>query len=52
MEAARPALGFVGVGAMGLPMARNLLRAGYPLTFCTRRDAAADELAAAGAEDL
>ena len=48
MDAMRPALGFVGVGAMGLPMARNLLRAGYALSFCTRRDAAADELVAAG----
>ena len=44
----RPRLGFVGVGAMGLPMARNLLRAGYELTFCTRRDAAANTLAEAG----
>ncbi len=44
----RPQLGFVGVGAMGLPMARNLLRAGFPLAFCTSRDAAAEELAATG----
>jgi 2-hydroxy-3-oxopropionate reductase len=48
MEAMRPALGYVGVGAMGLPMARNLLRAGYALSFCTRRDAVADELVAEG----
>ena len=26
-----PSLGFIGVGAMGGPMARHLLRAGYPL---------------------
>lgn len=44
----RPRLGFIGVGAMGLPMARNLLRAGYPLAFCTRRDAAAAVLTEAG----
>lgn len=41
-------LGFVGVGAMGLPMARNLLGAGFPLAFCTRRDAAAADLLAVG----
>jgi len=48
MTATLPRLGFIGVGAMGLPMARNLLRAGYPLAFCTRRDAAAEALGAAG----
>ena len=48
MTATLPRLGFIGVGAMGLPMARNLLRAGYSLTFCTRRDAAAEALGAAG----
>ncbi len=30
-------LGFIGLGAMGAPMARNLLRAGYPLTAHARR---------------
>jgi 3-hydroxyisobutyrate dehydrogenase-like beta-hydroxyacid dehydrogenase len=45
-------LGFIGVGAMGLPMGRNLLRAGYPLTFCTGRDAAAEVLVAAGGTRL
>ena len=49
---ARPRLGFVGVGAMGLPMARNLLRAGFPLAFCTRRDEAAETLGAAGGTRL
>lgn len=47
-----PRLGFIGVGAMGLPMARNLLRAGYPLAFCTRRDAAAEVLGAVGGARL
>ena len=28
---AKPRLGFIGLGAMGGPMARNLMRAGYPL---------------------
>ena len=31
-EAVLPALGFIGLGAMGGPMARNLLAAGYALT--------------------
>ena len=48
MSENRPKLGFVGVGAMGLPMARNLLRAGFSLAFCTSRDAAAEALAPAG----
>lgn len=29
-------IGFIGLGIMGQPMARNLLRAGYPLTVYTR----------------
>ena len=42
-------LGFVGVGAMGLPMALNLRRAGFPVAFVTRRSEAADALTTAGA---
>lgn len=42
-------LGYVGVGAMGLPMALNLRKAGFPVAFATRRSAAAAELTAAGA---
>jgi 3-hydroxyisobutyrate dehydrogenase len=46
----REALGFIGLGAMGLPMARCLLKAGYPLTVCPHRNRApADALAAEGA---
>ncbi len=48
MSAERPRIGFIGVGAMGQPMARNLLNAGFPLAFCTSRDDAADALNAAG----
>lgn len=40
-------VGFVGLGAMGLPMARNLARAGHALTLF---DADPDRLAAAAAE--
>jgi 2-hydroxy-3-oxopropionate reductase len=43
-------LGFVGLGAMGVPMARNLLAAGYPLTVFARRRAAMDLLVAEGAQ--
>lgn len=30
-------VGFIGLGAMGLPMARNILQAGFPLTVWARR---------------
>lgn len=42
-------LGFVGLGKMGRPMARNLLRAGYRLTVHNRSRAVVDELAREGA---
>ncbi len=44
-----PSLGFVGLGAMGLPMAANLLRAGHPLRVYNRTAAKAAPLAALGA---
>ncbi|PZW54621.1 6-phosphogluconate dehydrogenase-like protein [Pseudomonas sp. URMO17WK12:I6] len=34
-----PALGFAGIGLMGLPMCRRLLAAGYPLTVWNRNPA-------------
>ena len=42
-------IGFIGLGIMGKPMARNLLKAGYPLTVHNRSRGAVDELAAEGA---
>ncbi|MDP6038134.1 MAG: NAD(P)-dependent oxidoreductase [Candidatus Latescibacteria bacterium] len=42
-------IGFVGLGIMGKPMCRNLLKAGFDVTFYARRDAVADEMKAAGA---
>lgn len=46
----REPIGFIGLGAMGLPMARCLLKAGYPLTVCPHHNRApADALAAEGA---
>lgn len=47
--AERPRIGFAGLGIMGRPMARNLLRAAYPLTVWNRSPGPAQELAAAGA---
>ena len=46
-------VGFIGLGAMGLPMAKRVVGAGHQ-TFTTihRRRAPADELAAAGAKVL
>jgi L-serine 3-dehydrogenase (NAD+) len=40
---------FLGLGAMGAPMSRNLLKAGWPLTVWNRSAAKAEELAAEGA---
>ena len=42
-------LGFIGLGNMGLPIARNLLRAGHQVTAYNRTRAAAEELAKDGA---
>jgi 2-hydroxy-3-oxopropionate reductase len=42
-------VGFIGLGVMGRPMARNLLKAGFPLVVHSRTRAPVDELAAAGA---
>ncbi len=49
MMSGRPALGFIGIGAMGEPMALNLLKAGYALTVYARRADAAAALLKAGA---
>jgi 2-hydroxy-3-oxopropionate reductase len=43
-------IGFIGLGIMGKPMARNLLEAGFSLTVHNRSRAAVDELAADGAD--
>ena len=46
----RPALGFIGMGIMGAPMARNLLKAGYRLTVWNRTRAKAEALVGDGAK--
>lgn len=42
-------IGFIGTGIMGEPMARNLLRAGYPVTVHTRTKSRAQALLQEGA---
>lgn len=42
-------VGFIGLGTMGKPMARNLLKAGYPLVVHNRSQGAVQELAREGA---
>lgn len=43
-------IGFIGLGIMGKPMSKNLLKAGYDLTVCDIIKAAVDEVVAAGAK--
>lgn len=42
-------IGFIGLGVMGKPMAKNLMKAGHRLVVYNRSRAPLDELAAAGA---
>jgi 2-hydroxy-3-oxopropionate reductase len=43
-------IGFIGLGIMGKPMSRNLLKAGYPLVVYDIVAAAVEEVVSAGAE--
>jgi 2-hydroxy-3-oxopropionate reductase len=43
-------IGFIGLGVMGLPMCRNLLRAGYPVVAYELRQNVLDEIVKDGAE--
>jgi 2-hydroxy-3-oxopropionate reductase len=47
---ANPIIGFIGLGIMGKPMAKNLLKAGYSLVVHNRSRAALDELSKEGAQ--
>src|SRR5579872_2654986 len=49
-EADMRRVGFIGLGAMGLPMARNVMEAGFPLTVWARRKESALELMSEGAQ--
>src|SRR5262245_4191568 len=42
-------VGFIGLGIMGRPMAKNLLKAGYPLVVHSRSRGPVEELVGAGA---
>ena len=44
-------LGFVGLGAMGLPMTRHLLEAGHQVTVASRSPGPVDRAVALGAVD-
>jgi 2-hydroxy-3-oxopropionate reductase len=44
-------VGFIGLGLMGRPMAKNLLKAGYPLVVHSRSRAPVDDVVAAGARE-
>ena len=45
-------IGFIGLGIMGKPMSKNLLKAGYPLVVYDIVAAAVDEVVKAGAEKV
>ena len=47
---ANPIIGLIGLGIMGKPMARNLIKAGYQLVVHNRSRAAVDELSKEGAQ--
>ncbi len=48
--AEQPAVGFIGLGLMGGPMAKNILTSGFPLTVYNRTRARTAALAEAGAQ--
>ena len=43
-------IGFIGLGIMGKPMSKNLLKAGYPLVVHSRSHGPVDEVVKAGAK--
>ena len=45
----KPAVGIIGLGLMGQPMATTILKAGFPLTVWNRTRSKAEELVRAGA---
>jgi 2-hydroxy-3-oxopropionate reductase len=50
MEVDMLKVGYIGLGLMGKSMARNIIKAGYPLVVHNRSRGAVDELVAEGAE--
>ncbi len=49
MSESKPQLGYIGLGIMGLPMARNLMDAGYPMIVWNRTPGKGQALEQAGA---
>ncbi len=45
----KPVIGYIGLGLMGKPIARNMLKAGYPVVVHNRSREAVQELVAEGA---
>jgi len=45
-------VGFIGLGIMGKPMSKNLLKAGYEIVVSDHNSAVADELVALGAQKV
>jgi 2-hydroxy-3-oxopropionate reductase len=43
-------IGFIGLGIMGKPMSKNLIKAGYDLVVCDKNETAVTEIAALGAK--
>jgi 3-hydroxyisobutyrate dehydrogenase len=50
IEGSLPRIGFIGLGLMGKPMARNLMKKGYAVTVYNRSKKSVDELAKEGAK--
>jgi 2-hydroxy-3-oxopropionate reductase len=50
MKASSMKIGFIGLGIMGMPMAKNLLKAGFSMVAHNRSRKAVDDLTALGAE--
>jgi len=48
-DTTKPTIGFIGLGVMGKPMAKNLIKGGYTLVVHNRSRGAVDELTVAGA---
>jgi 3-hydroxyisobutyrate dehydrogenase-like beta-hydroxyacid dehydrogenase len=46
----KPTIGFIGLGLMGKPMARNLLKGGFPVTVWNRTASRAEDLVREGAK--
>ncbi|MDI9596748.1 MAG: NAD(P)-binding domain-containing protein, partial [Atribacterota bacterium] len=46
----KPKIGFVGIGIMGFPMAKNLIKAGYPLIIYDLNEQALSNMVSEGTD--